>query len=121
MIGYADTNLVLAAIAPRDALHKRAMRHLAGRRLTVPFSVGMELLLIARKHGYAPDYLLDVVDLHFDLQERDVLLLAADALAEGTIATTFDAVHLAAARMANTQLHTADQELLSSEFPTEPF
>lgn len=121
MTGFADANLVLAAINPQDGLHARAKRHLGSTRLTVPFSVGIELILIARKKGYAPDELLDVADLHFELAERDLLFTAADALVEGEVATTFDAIHLAAAFRAGTSLHTADAKLLRSHFPTVAF
>lgn len=122
MKGLADANLVLAVIKPTDALRARAKRHLEQHgRLTVPFSVGIELLLIARKHAIEPGDLIDMADAHFDLENRAVLDLAADALAEGELQGAFDAVHAAEAFLRGTRLHTADDRLLRSAYPTASF
>ena len=122
MTGIADTNLVLALFKPTDALHERAKKHVARHPgLIVPLSVGLELLVIARKHGIVHDDLIDVVDQHFVLEHRDLLLDAAHALTEGAIPTAFDAVHAVEAMHRGTTLHTADDRLLRSEYPTTPF
>lgn len=122
MSGTADANLVLAAINPGDALHLRAMRHLdAHRSLAVPFSVGLELLLIAKKHGLSHVELLAAAEERFTLENADVLYTAAEALDAKEVGTVFDAVHLADAFHRGEKLHTADAALLKSAFPTEPF
>lgn len=120
--GFADTNLVIAAIDPHDALHPRALRHLRSvGRLKVPFSVGIEILLVARKRGIGYGRILDAVDARFEIEERDVLLTAADAMDEGDVATPFDAVHLAHAFHRGGRLHTADDRLLQGPYPTRGF
>jgi predicted nucleic acid-binding protein len=122
MSGIADTNLVLALLKPNDALHARAKRHVAKHPgLVVPLSVGLELLIIAAKHDLVPDELIDVVDQHFILEHRELLIDAASAMTEREIPTAFDAVHAVEALHRGTTLHTADARLLRTDFPTTPF
>ena len=64
---------------------------------------------------------LGATEAHFDLEGRDVLYTAAEALDSGDIATVFDAVHLADAFRRGGSLHTADERLLRSPFPTTRF
>lgn len=118
-----DLNLVLAAIKRRDALKARARRHLdeVGDRLLVPFSVGMELLFICRRHGLGYVDALGAAEDRFDLEGRAVLYTAAEALDAEEVPTVFDAVHLADAFHRDGSLHTADRELLDGPFPTEGF
>lgn len=56
-----------------------------------------------------------------DLIGIEVLRTAAEALGTGEITTVFDAVHLADALHRHGALHTADQALQRSAFPTESF
>ena len=106
MTDTADLNLVLAVIKPSDALQARAVRHLRRTgRLLVPFSVGVELLFVARRFG------LGCVE----------SLGAAEALDSGEVETVFDAVHLADAFHRSGSLHTADRRLLRTAFPTVRF
>lgn len=122
MSGIADASLVVAFLKPTDALHERAKRHVAKHpRLVVPLSVGLELLIIAPKHGIPPDDLVDVVEQAFVLEHRDLLVDAAHAMTEGAIPTAFDAVHAVEAMHRGTTLHTADAKLLRSEYPTTAF
>ena len=122
MSGTADANLVLAAINPDDALHARATRHLAAHRdVVVPYSVGIELLLIAKKHKLGHVELLAAAEERFTLENADVLYTAAEALDAREVGTVFDAVHLADAFHRKEALHTADKALVRSAFPTEPF
>ena len=122
MTGIADANLVLAAVNDKDALHARAARHLAAHRdLAVPYSVGIELLLIAKKHGVSHVELLAAAEEHFTLENADVLYTAAEALDAKEVATVFDAVHLSDAFHRKEALHTADKALVKSAFPTEAF
>ncbi|HEX9339738.1 MAG TPA: hypothetical protein VF992_00985 [Thermoplasmata archaeon] len=122
MTDTADLNLVLAVIKPVDALRARALRHLHTRpRLLVPFSVGLELLFVAKRFrlGYVES--LGATEAHFDLEGRDVLYTAAEALDSGEIATVFDAVDLADAFRRGGFLHTAEERLLRTPFPTTRF
>jgi predicted nucleic acid-binding protein len=122
MTDHADANLVLAAIKPRDALRDRARRHLARTgRLIVPFAVGIELLLIAKKHGHPHGEVLDLAEAHFEVERLPVLRTAARSLDKGRITTVFDAVHAAQALHDGVVLHTADARLLASGFPTRGF
>ena len=122
MTSLADANLVLGALNPQDALHERAARHLAAHRgLLVPFSVGIELLLIAKKHGVGHVQLLAAAEGLFELEKADVLYTAAEALDAREVSTVFDAVHLADALHRGGKLHTADGALLKGAFPTEGF
>lgn len=123
MTGLADLNLVLARIWPDDALHDRAVDHLeeTSGDLTVPLSVGVELLFVCVKHGIDPVEALGAAEAHFDVERRDVLYTAAEALEVGDVSTVFDAVHAAEALDRGGALHTADAEVLESPFPTEGF
>lgn len=122
MPGLADANLVLAAIAPDDALHARAVRHLGEREpLVVPFSVGIELLHVSKRRGVPLSSLLVTVAERFILEREDVLFTAAEAVDAGDVPTVFDAVHLADAWSRGEPLHTADARLHRSPFPTVPF
>lgn len=122
MTGLADANLVIGAVMEGDALHARATRHLSTHtRLVVPFSVSIELLLGAHARGAS---CLDVVGAwedHFEVENLDVLYTAADALDRREVRTVFDAIHLAEAGLRGTTLHTADERLLRTGFPTTPF
>lgn len=122
MSGIADANLVLAVINPEDALHRRGAAHLREQRgLRVPLSVGIELLLIAKKHGHVYLELLRAVERHFEVGDRAVLYTAAEALDTGEVRTVFDAVYLAEALHRSERLHTADEDLLATAFPTTAF
>lgn len=119
----ADLDLVLAVIKPADWLKDRATAHLAEHaRLLVPLSVGVELLFVARGHGVASlVQALGAAEAHFDLERRAVLYTAAEALDSGELMTVFDAVHAADALHRGGRLHTTDQRLRASSFPTVPF
>jgi hypothetical protein len=118
----ADLNLVLAVIKPADALRGRARRHLrAHGRLLVPFSVGLELLFVAKRFHLGFVESLGAAEAHFDLEARDVLYSAAEALDSGEVPSVFDAVHLADAYRRGGSLHTADEALLRTAFPTTRF
>ena len=122
MNGTADLNLVLARILPADALHDRAKKHVkAAGRLVMPFSVGLEMLFVASRFDFTCVEALGAAEGHFDLESRNVLYTAAEALDTGEISTVFDAVHLADALHRNAKLHTADKELLKSAYPTQDF
>lgn len=122
MTDTADLNLVLATIKPADALRDRALRHLrTSGRLLVPFSVGMELLFVAKRFALGFVESLGAAEAHFDLENRDVLYTAAEALDAGDVGTVFDAVHLADALHRGGALHTADGELLRTTFATVPY
>lgn len=119
----ADLNLVLAVIKKRDALKGRATRHLdqLGEPLLVPFPVGIELLFICKRHGLGYVDALGAAENRFELEDREVLYTAAEALDAEEVPTVFDAVHLADAFHRRGALHTADRKLLEGPFPTEPF
>jgi predicted nucleic acid-binding protein len=118
----ADLNLVLARILPRDALHKRATRHLARHgRLVIPTSVGLELLFVAARFNVTRVEALGAAEAHFDLENRDTLYTAAEALDTGEVPTVFDAMHLADALHRGGRLHTADKRLAATAFPTSGF
>lgn len=122
MSGLADLNLVLAALQSDDALHRRARDHLAREgRLTIPLSVGIELLLGARSRKTRCIDALTACDPWFEVEARDVLATAAVALDERRVASVFDAVHLAEALHRGERLHTADEALLRTRFPTTGF
>jgi len=122
MTETADANLVIAALNPADALHERARRHLSGRdRLLVPYSVGIELLFIARRHRATHlDIIVATEDL-FDVERAGILRTAAEALDSGELRTVFDAVHVSDALHRGSSLHTTDAALLRSDFPTTAF
>jgi hypothetical protein len=118
----ADLNLVLAVVKSSDALRERALRHLRTHgRLLVPFSVGLELLFVAKRFHLGFVESLGAAEAHFDVEGRDVLYTAAEALDSGEIPTVFDAVHLADAFRRGGSLHTADGKLLRTSFPTKRF
>lgn len=119
----ADLDLVLAVIKPHDWLRARAMDHLAGRgRLLIPYSVGIELLFVAREAGVSSLVAaLGAAESRFELEHRDVLYSAAQALDDGTLTTVFDAIHGADASDRGGRLHTTDRRLRVSGFPTETF
>ncbi|MHB8633350.1 MAG: PIN domain-containing protein [Thermoplasmatota archaeon] len=122
MTDTADLNLVLARILPGDALHARARRHLeTSGKLIAPFSVGMELLFVAQRFKVTRVEALGAAEAHFEIEGRDVLYVAAEALDSGDVPTVFDAVHLADALRRNGRLHTADARLQKSAFPTQTF
>ena len=119
MTDTADLNLVLAVIKPTDALRDRALRHLRSRgRLLVPFSVAIELLFVAKRFRMGFVQSLGAAEAHFDIENRDVLYTAAEALDAGEVETVFDAVHAADAFHRGAALHTADEALLRTAFPT---
>ena len=118
----ADLNRVLALIKPSDALRRRARRHVEDHgRLLIPFSVGLELLFVAKRFHLGFVESLGAAEAHFDLERRDILYTAAETLDSGEISTVFDAVHLADAFHREGSLHTADDELLRTSFPTTRF
>lgn len=122
MTDTADLTLVLAAIVPGDALPQRAGRHLQrSPRLLIPFSVGVELLFVAKRFDLGFVQSLGAAEARFDLESRDLLYTAAEALDAGDVGTVFDAVHLADALHRGGKLHTADRALLATAFPTEGF
>lgn len=122
MTDTADLNLVLAAILPKDVPRERALRHLrSGERLLLPFSVALELLFVAKRFRMGFVESLGAAESRFDLENRDVLYTAAEALDSGEVATVFDAVHLSDAFHRGVRLHTADEGLLRTSFPTVPF
>ena len=122
MTDTADLNLVLARILPQDALHLRAKRHIEKTgRLLAPFSVGMELLFVASRFDFTCVEALGAAEAHFDVEGRDVLYAAAEALDTREVPTVFDAVHLADALHRSGALHTPDERLLRTAFPTQRF
>ncbi len=121
MSDTADLNLVLARILPGDALHARAVKHLSAVQPVVPFSVGLELLFVAKRFDFTCVEALGAVEAHFQVEGRGVLLTAAEALDTGEVKTVFDAVHLADALHRGGVLHTADKQLLNGPYPTAAF
>ena len=111
-MSLADTNLVIAVIRERDALKERAETWLRRNPVpTVPYSVGLELLLIAKKRGFTRVGILGAACRRLRMERLDVLLAAAEMLDTGEVSGTFDAVHLAEAMHAETTLVTADEAL----------
>jgi hypothetical protein len=121
MTDLADTDLVVAVVKTSDHLKRRAELHLRHHAVTVPFSVGIELLFVAKKHGVPYVDFLGAATAHFDLERAPVLLAAAEALDAGEIATVFDAVHASQALLDGVRLHTTGRKLLASPFPTASF
>ncbi len=122
MTHTADLNLVLAVIKRDDTLRARAVRHLGSAgRLLIPFSVALELLFVAKRFPLGFVESLGAAEASFDVEDRDVLYTAAEALDAGEVATVFDAVHLADAFHRGGALHTADERLLRTAFPTVRF
>lgn len=119
--GLADADLVTAIVKPRDHLKRRAEAHVKAHPVTVPFSVGIELLFVARKHGIPCVDFLGAATIHFEVDRVDVLLSAAEALDKAEIGSVFDAVHAAQALLDGVALHTTDAKLASSPFPTVRF
>ncbi|MHB8633910.1 MAG: hypothetical protein ACYDBQ_08110 [Thermoplasmatota archaeon] len=119
--GLADADLVTAIVKTSDYLKRRAEGHLAKDDVTVPFSVGIELLFVAQKHGLSYVDFIGAASTHFTIDRVDVLLTAAEALDNAEIATVFDAVHASQALVDETTLHTTDQKILASPFPTTRF
>lgn len=118
MAGSADANLLLAAIEPSDALHARAVAHLSKvGRLRASHAAVLETMMVLHRRGRQTSLVL-MLEKHFDLDNREVLRSAADALDRGLVKTPFDAYHLADALARGEPLHTADKELLVSAFPT---
>lgn len=121
MTDTADLNLVLAVIKRGDALRDRALRHVRSRRrLLVPFSVALELLFVAKRFRLGFVESLGAAEAHFELERRNVLYTAAEALDSQEVRTVFDAVHLSDALHRGGALRTADEELLGTSFPTVP-
>lgn len=122
MTDTADLNLVLAVIKRNDALRPRALRHLRSRgRLLIPFSVAVELLFLSKRFRMGFVESLGAAEAFFDMEGRDILYTAAEALDSGELATVFDAIHLADAFHRGGSLHTADERLLRTAFPTVRF
>lgn len=117
----ADADLVTAVVKPSDHLKQRATTRLRAGSLRVPFSVGIELLFVAHKHGISRRDFIEAACRHFDVERRDVLLAAARALDVGQVRHVFDAVHASHALLGGTRLHTTDQGLLQSGFPATAF
>lgn len=121
MTDLADADLVVATVKVADHLKSRAEAHLRRHALTVPFSVGIELLFVAKKHGLPYVDFIGAATTHFELDRAPVLLAAAEALDSGEIATVFDAVHACQALLDGVRLHTTDKKLLASPYPTQSF
>jgi predicted nucleic acid-binding protein len=121
MTDTADLNLVLAIILPQDRLKSRTEAHLAsGKRLLVPLTVGIELIAVAHKHGLRPVEAVGAVTGRFEVEKKELLFAAAQAIESGEL-TTFDALHAADAYIRGVRLHTADKKLRESAFPTTGF
>lgn len=118
---FADADLVAAVVKPSDHLKNRAEAALRGQDIHVPFSVGIELLFVAQKHGIPCVDLLGAAARRFTIDGHDALFTAAEALDNREITTVFDAVHAAIAFHARATLVTTDRKLHSSSFPTTPF
>lgn len=122
MTDTADLNLVLGRILPDDALHERATSHLEEvGSLTVPFSVGMELLFIAHRFEMGHVEALGAAEAHFELEGAPMLYTAGEALDAEEVDNVFDAIHLADAFHRDGSLHTADEALHGTPFPTVGF
>jgi len=119
MSGLADADFVTALVKTKDHLQERARKHARRHALRVPFSVGIELLFVAKKHGVAFMDFLGAASLRFDIDGIDLLLTAAEALDQEEVRTVFDAVHAAQALHDGERLHTTDRRLLDSSFPTQ--
>ncbi|MGB0652096.1 MAG: hypothetical protein ACPGQL_02750 [Thermoplasmatota archaeon] len=117
MVDYADADLVTAILKPTDHLKARAEAHLALHDVVVPFSVGIELLFVARKHGVPCRDWIAAATRHFDVERADILLAAARALDLEQVGTVFDAVHAASALQDDGRLHTTDRKIRASGFP----
>ncbi len=119
MVGSADANLLLAAVDPQDALHARARSHIhAHGRLRASVPAVLEAFIVLRRRGASLQALVARLNEHFDLDDAGSLQTAAWALDKGLLRTPFDAYHAADAHRRGEPLHTADQELLASAFPT---
>jgi hypothetical protein len=122
MTDTADLNLVLAQILPEDGLKARAQTHLRSQpRLVVPYSVGIELLLVALKMGLGPVASIGAAAAWFEVERKETLFAAAYALESGELTSPFDALHVADAYVRGVRLHTADRALIHSHYPTVPF
>lgn len=116
---FADADLVLARINTEDALHARAVQHMRLEPgITVPNSVALELLLVARKKGLRYADVITATDSYFEVETREVFLTAAALLDKGRVRTPFDAVHVAVALHRGGRLHTADKRLQRAGLPT---
>ncbi len=113
----ADADLVLAIVKPHDHLKARAQQRCSAGPLRVPFSVGIELLFVARKFDAPCVDLLGAASRHFHVEQLDILLSAAEALDTGELGTVFDAVHAATALAQGRTLWTTDRKILDSAFP----
>lgn len=118
---FADADLVAAIVKPSDHLKKRAEAALREGGVDVPFSVGIELLFVAEKHGIPYVDFLGAAARRFAMDGAEILFTAAEALDQGDVGTVFDAVHAATAFHANTELVTTDRRLHKSPFPTRAF
>lgn len=118
----ADLNLVLAIVKEEDALRRRALAYMkAHPRPSMTFATGIELLLWCRKHRlHYVDYLDRALE-SFEGEKPEVLRTAAQALHDGSVASPFDAVHLAEALHRGVPLATADEALWRTRFPVEKF
>jgi predicted nucleic acid-binding protein len=109
-------------IKPRDALRERAIEHLSYHEsLLVPFSIGIELLFVAKRFRMGFLESLGATEARFELEKRNVLYTAAETLDSGEADTVFDAIHLADAFHRGGSLHTVDSRLLRTPFPTTEF
>lgn len=120
-MNYADADLVAAVLKPSDHLKHRAEAFLAKEPVLVPFSVGIELLFLARKLGLPHGDFIALAARRFEVERADVLRTAALALDEGDIGTVFDAVHAAASLVDGRSLVTTDKRILASDFPAVRF
>lgn len=118
----ADANLLVAYALETDALHTRARHHMAnvGRLRASSPAVLEAMTVIHRQRLRQGDFLAALADA-FALDEPETFATAALALDKGILKTPFDAYHAADAHLRGLPLHTADDELLKSAFPTKPF
>jgi predicted nucleic acid-binding protein len=122
LTGSADANLLVAYARPIDGLHARAQAHVAQvPRLRAGTLAVLEAFHVARRERVVLWDFLGALEQAFDIDELETLRAVAHAVDGGAIKTPFDAYHLLSALARGEPLHTADQELLASEYPTVAF
>ena len=84
----------------------------------MPYSVGIELLLVGIKKRLRPVASIGAATAWFDVERKEVLFAAAQALEAGELNGVFDALHEADAFVRGGRLHTADRAPQDSAFPT---
>lgn len=91
-----------------------------GRLRASPTAV-VEAFNVFRRAGLPLSEFLGILEAAFDIDELEILRDAAEALDRKKVATAFDAYHLASALRRGEPLHTADEALLKSKYPTVRF